>query len=142
MKEIIVTSTGEKLPPADLEMAITEDPLFEQVMVVGESRPYVAALAVLNGPAWREFAEALEIDPFRPGALEDEKVQRAVLERLQARLEAFPSYARVRAVWLTLEPWTTDSGLITPTLKLKRQRVEQSFSAQIDTLYAGRSRSA
>lgn len=142
MKEIIVTSTGEKLSPADLELAITEDPLFEQVMVVGEARPYVAALAVLNGPAWREFAQELQVDPFRPGALEDDKVRKAILARLQVRLEAFPSYARVRAVWLTLEPWTADSGLITPTLKLRRQRVEQSFSAQVDALYAEHARPA
>ena len=48
IKDIIVTSTGEKVSPVDLEQAIEADPLFEQVMVLGEQRPFIAALAVVN----------------------------------------------------------------------------------------------
>lgn len=136
MKEIMVTSTGEKVPPADLELAILEDPLFEQAIVVGEAKPYVGALAVLNAQAWRELAAQLHVDADRPGVLKDAAVRQAVLERMQARLSSFPSYARVRDVWLTLEPWTVESGLITPTLKLKRKRVLQQFAPQVDALYA------
>jgi long-chain acyl-CoA synthetase len=49
LKEILVLSTAEKIAPGDLEMAITADPLFDQAMVVGEGRPYLGALVVLNG---------------------------------------------------------------------------------------------
>src|SRR5258707_570633 len=52
LKDIIVTSTGEKIAPADLETAIASDPMFEQVMVLGEQRPYLAALVVLNATRW------------------------------------------------------------------------------------------
>lgn len=138
MKEILVTSTGEKVPPADLEMAVMEDPLFEQVLVVGESRPFVGALAVLNAQSWAELATRLGLDAARPGALAEPAVRDEVLRRIDERLKPFPSYARVRDVWLTLEPWTVDSGLITPTLKLKRRRLEQHFAAQVEQLYGRR----
>ena len=53
IKDIIVTSTGEKIAPVDLETAIVSDPLFEQAMVIGEQRPFLAALVVLNAEEWR-----------------------------------------------------------------------------------------
>ncbi|MEJ8835797.1 AMP-dependent synthetase/ligase [Ramlibacter sp. AN1133] len=138
IKEILVTSTGEKVPPADLEMAIAEDPLFEQVMVLGEARPYVAALVVLNRETWRALAASLQVDADSAEALQQPEVRRAVLGRLEERVASFPSYARVRQVWLTLEPWTTDEGLITPTLKLRRSALQERFAATIATLYEAR----
>jgi long-chain acyl-CoA synthetase len=138
LKEILVTSTGEKLPPADIELAITEDPLFEQVLVLGEGRPFVSALAVLNREGWTALARQLALDPDDPGAPQREEVQRAAIERIQPRLASFPSYARIRGVWLTLDAWTTDNGLITPTMKLRRKQLEQRFAAQIERIYAGR----
>jgi long-chain acyl-CoA synthetase len=52
-------------------------------------------------------------------------------------LQGFPGHARVRRVWLTLEPWTIENGLITPTMKLKRPRLEARFAREIAELYAG-----
>jgi long-chain acyl-CoA synthetase len=134
IKDILVTSTGEKVPPADLELAITEDPLFEQVFVMGEGKPFVAALAVLNRDAWNALAQAHGLPA---DALHVPETKQAVLERLQPRLAPFPSYARVRQVWLSLEPWTTDNGLITPTMKLRRRQLEQRFAREIEAIYAG-----
>ena len=135
-KEILVTSTGEKVPPADLEMALLEDPLFDQALVVGEGKPYVAAVIVLDQGAWREFAEGLSVDPDDTSSLSESGVVKAALRRAQDRLNSFPSYARVRAVYLTLEPWTVDNGLMTPTMKLKRQKIVERFAEAIHQLYA------
>jgi long-chain acyl-CoA synthetase len=138
LKEILVTSTGEKVPPADIELAITEDPLFEQAMVLGEGRPFVSALLVLSADGWKELASDLRIDPADREAVHRPEVHEAVLEHLRARLAAFPSYARVRGVWLTLDPWTVDNGLITPTMKLRRKQLEQRFAEEIRQIYAAR----
>ncbi|MDE2605349.1 MAG: long-chain fatty acid--CoA ligase [Burkholderiales bacterium] len=135
LKEILVTSTGEKVPPSDLELAIVEDPLFEQVMVLGEGRPFVAALAVLNREAWEELAQGLGLDTATPETLLHPQAREAVLQRLQPRLAPFPAYARVRQVWLTLEPWTTDNGLVTPTMKLRRRQLAERFAREIEALY-------
>lgn len=137
LKDILVTSTGEKIPPADMEMALTLDPLFDQALVVGEGRPYLVALLVLNPEAWGMFAASLQLDPENPESLNAPESSRAVLSKAQARLQTFPGYARVRAVHLTLEPWTIDDGLITPTLKVKRAVLEKQLAEVIDGLYSG-----
>lgn len=136
LKDIIVTSTGEKIPPADLEMTITEDPLFFQAMVVGEGKPYLAALIVLDRNLWREFAEELFLDPDDQLSLRSQYVVKAVLTKLEKLLEAFPSYARIRAVYLTCEAWTFKEGLVTSLMKLRRQEIEKRFSEEIASLYA------
>jgi long-chain acyl-CoA synthetase len=138
LKDILVLSTAEKVSPTDLELAIGEDPLFEQVMVVGEGMPYVAALLVLNADTWRDVAASLGVDPHDPRSLSASIVSSAVLRRIGERLAPFPVHARVRSVWLTLEPWTTEDGLITPTLKIKRQELEARFAREIAQLFPDR----
>ena len=135
LKEILVLSTAEKVAPADLELAIAGDPLFEQAMVVGEGMPYVAALAVLNADAWRALARSLRVDPRGPRSLAAPAVAAAALERIDACLAPFPSHARVRRVWLTLQPWTIEDGLITPTLKIRRPELEKRFAREIERLF-------
>ena len=137
LKEILVMSTGEKVPPGDLELAITGHPLFDQAMVVGEGKPYLAALIVLSAEGWRDFARSLEVDSGDSKTLEAQRVLQAVCERVGALLSGFPVHARVRKVWLTLDPWTIENGLVTPTLKLKRTQLELRFADVIRALYAG-----
>lgn len=61
LKEIIVTSTGEKIAPADLELAITADPLFEMAYVVGDNRPFIVCIVVLNPALWTQLAASLQL---------------------------------------------------------------------------------
>ena len=137
IKEIIVLANGEKVPPADMELAIALDPLFEQVLVLGEARPYLTAIAVANGEHWREFLAGLDVDPDDPAALKDKFVERAALARMSQRLHEFPGYAQIRRLTLVLEPWTVDNGLLTPTMKMKRARIVEHFAAEIEAMYAG-----
>jgi long-chain acyl-CoA synthetase len=142
LKEILVTSTGEKVPPADMEMALTMDPLFEQTMVVGEARPHLAALLVLAPEPWRRLASGLGLDPADPRALADPRAVEVSLARVADRLRAFPGYAQIRAVHLSLAPWTVENGLVTPTMKLKRPELETRFATVIDALYERQPRTA
>ncbi|HSV82097.1 MAG TPA: AMP-dependent synthetase/ligase [Ramlibacter sp.] len=136
-KDILVTSNGEKVPPADLERAITGDPLFEQAMVVGDGRPYLVALAVLNRQGWQALARQLGVPWDAPAALQRPEVRHALLRHAQARLHGFPACAQVRAVWATLEPWTRAEGLLTPTLKIRRAQLVQRFAPALEEIYAG-----
>jgi len=135
IKEIIVTSTGEKVPPGDLELAITSDPLFEQVFVVGEQRPFIACVAVVQRDEWRRLAEELGLDPDDAASLSHPDAQKAALARIEHVTSSFARYAVPRAVTLTLEPWTIDNTFMTPTLKLKRNNLMGHFGAQIELLY-------
>ena len=135
IKEIIVTSTGEKVPPADLEQAIEACHLVSQAMVIGENRPYIAALVVLNPEQWRTLAAELQLDPSDPSSLQTRTARQAVLRRVKDAAKGFPNYAVPRQVRLYLDPWTIENGLLTPTLKLKRGPLRARFADDIDRLY-------
>ncbi|MEW8031205.1 MAG: long-chain fatty acid--CoA ligase [Candidatus Thiodiazotropha endolucinida] len=135
IKDILVLSNGEKIPPADMEMAITLDPLIEQIMVVGEGKPYLGALVVLNPDLWNGLADEYGLDPSRSSSLEHERLQSALLKRIRLALRDFPGYAKIRRVALLLEPWSIENGLMTPTMKIKRQKVLAHCKQQVETLY-------
>ena len=139
LKEIIVLANGEKVPPADMEMAIALDTLFEQVMVIGDGRPFLSALLVLNPEQWELVASDLKLDPGDPEAPGSEAFEKLVFDRIAAQLVEFPGYAVIHRVTCTLEPWTIENELITPTLKLKRNRIMAHFAADIDRMYEGHS---
>ncbi|MEW5965440.1 MAG: long-chain fatty acid--CoA ligase [Pseudomonadota bacterium] len=136
IKDVIVLSNGEKVPPGDMESAILLDPLFEQVMIVGEGKPCLAALVVLNEEHWRSFAAHLHVDPAQPESLRDPRVVKALAKHVAHQLKHFPGYAQVRRLHLELKPWTVDDGLLTPTLKVKRREVHERYRAQVEALYA------
>lgn len=135
IKEIIVTSTGEKVPPADLESAITSDRLFSQCMVVGDDRPFIAAVAVVNPDEFKTVCGELGLDPTKPESLQDPAFRKAALKRIKTSTAGFPNCGVPRQVHCTLDAWTIDNGLLTPTLKMKRNLIRQRYTAEINALY-------
>ncbi len=135
LKEIIVTSTGEKVPPGAVEAALTMAPLFDQAMAVGEGQPYLTAVLVLAEAPWRELAQQLGVDADDPAALHAPNVLAAAQAIGDAQLEDFPRPAQVHGLHLTRTPWTTENGLMTPTMKLKRDALLAAFADAIDGLY-------
>lgn len=137
LKEIIVMSNGEKISPADMEQAILRDRLFDLVMVHGEGRPYLTALAVVNPAGWAHLAQVIGVRADIPESLHDPRIEQQVLQRIADQTKEFPGYAMVRRVLLLTEPWSVDNGLLTPTLKVKRGSVVERFAKEIDQLYQG-----
>jgi len=135
IKDILILSNGEKVPPSDMELAIALDPVVEQVMVVGEGRSYLSAVVVLSGDHWPGLAQGCGVDPMDESSLHHQKVISTVLKRIKLSLKDFPGYAKIRRVSLTLDPWTVDNGLLTPTLKVKRPKVIDQFSVEIESMY-------
>ena len=110
VKDIIVTSTGEKIAPVDLETAIMSDPLFEQAMVIGEGRPYVAALVVLNREDWQRTAARLG----EAGSPPSRQRQEVLLQRIAEAVQGFLAAALLR---LPLRRLASAQGLATKTLQ-------------------------
>ena len=135
IKEIIVTSTGEKVPPGDLELAMLADPLLEQTFVVGENRPFIACVAVLKADEWQRLAADLGLPAQDAASLNHPSVHRAVLARIEKNTASFARYAVPRAVHCTLEPWTIENTFMTPTLKLKRNNLMAHFAEAIEGMY-------
>jgi len=136
IKDIIVLGNGEKVPPADMEMAIQMDPLFDQVMIIGEGRPFLSALVVLNRELWPDVARELDVDPESDEDLNSRFVERSLLTRVQRQLRDFPGYARIRRLTPLFESWTVDDGLLTPTLKMKRERIAATLKDKVEAMYA------
>ncbi len=134
LKEIIVLSNGEKVALTDLEMAIAMDPLFEYNVVIGEGRPFLSMIGVLNGPLWEELAEQLGVSP-NPESLNLPEVRQAVLARTEKLLSRFPGFVFIKEVALSLAPWTVENGLLTPTLKLKRTAIEKHMEHELKKIY-------
>ncbi|RUM93736.1 MAG: long-chain fatty acid--CoA ligase [Thiothrix sp.] len=139
IKEIIILGNGEKVPPADMEMAILMDPLIEQVMIIGEARAFLTALVVLAPEKWIRISETLGVKATNKNSLKEKFVEKAILARIAKQIEAFPGYATIRRAHLSLEPWTIDNGLLTPTLKIKRPQISMRYQEEIEALYANRS---
>lgn len=138
LKDIIVTSTGEKIPPADMEAAILRDPIFEQAMVVGEGRSYLSALVVLSQRGLQTIAELCHLPPDPYQLTNQKQVEEILLARIAQQIHEFPGYAKIFKVALIPELWSVVNEMLTPTLKLKRSKIAQRYNTEIENLYIKR----
>ena len=134
LKEIIILSNGEKISLSAMEMAIGMDPLFEFNVVIGEGRPFLSLVVVLNRTLWEQLAEQLGVSPG-PESLNLPEVHSAILARTEKLLSRFPGFVFIKDVSLSLSPWTVENGLLTPTLKLRRAAIEKHMKNEIERIY-------
>jgi len=137
LKEILVLSTGEKVPPADIEQALAACGFLEQVIVVGDGRPFLTALIVPKPDTLSGMAQALNLSIDDSALADHPAICRHILEQLQPRLHHFPGYARLGGIALLDEAMSVENGLLTPTLKLKRDVILKRYQDKVDALYAG-----
>ena len=105
------------------------------MFVVGDNRPFITCVVVVNAAEWKRLAASLALDANSPAALHKPVVRMAGLARIETQTRTFVRYAMPRAVYLTLEPWTIENTLMTPTLKLKRNNLMARFTREIDAMY-------
>ena len=117
-KDILVTAGGKNVAPQNLENALKMSPLISQALVVGDRRPYVAALITLEAGVPRDNAE--------------EQI-RTVVDDVNRDLSRFEQIKRFA---ILPRDFSGDEGEITPTLKLKRRVCQEHFAAEIEQLYA------
>ncbi len=136
-KELIITSGGKNISPANLEALLKQHPLIGQAAAIGDRRPYVAALIVLDqevAPVWARKAGIpfTSIADLATHPAVQAEIQKAVDEtnRHVSQVEAIK-----RFIILPVE-WTPESEELTPTLKLKRRIVSQKYAPQIEEMYA------
>ncbi len=117
-KDIIVTAGGKNVAPQNLENALKTSPIVSQALVIGDRRPYVAALVTLEADAVHDGAE--------------EKIQ-ALVDEVNRDLSR---YEQIKRFAILPRDFAIEEGELTPTLKLKRRTCEEHFAAEIDALYA------
>ncbi|MER6161289.1 AMP-dependent synthetase/ligase [Streptomyces sp. NPDC001868] len=135
-KEILVTSGGKSVSPAILEERVRDHPLVAQCIVVGNDRPYIAALVTLDSEAvehWLQMHGKARLSPaelVRDPELETE-VRRAVVaaNTLVSQAES------IRTFRILAHQFTEEHGLLTPSLKLKRKAIEKAYETEVEALY-------
>ena len=136
IKEIVVTSTGEKISPVDLEFAIQEDHIFDQVMIVGEARPYITALVVVNDTLFTQLCEEVGVDPKADDYNNNRDLRARLVKRIRHAAKHFPQYGVPRNIYILREHWTPENGLLTPTMKMRRRQILERFADEVESLYA------
>jgi long-chain acyl-CoA synthetase len=135
-KELIVTAAGKNVAPAPLEDRLRAHPLISQAVVVGDQRPFVAAMIAVDQEALREWAADQDME----GAEAAELLQHELLrEHLQGAVDdanrSVSKAESIRAFAILPRDLTVDSGELTPTLKVRRAIVIKSYGAVVDELY-------
>ncbi len=136
-KEIIVSSNGKKIYPSRIEVLFKLEPLVNQVLLIGDRLPYLAALITVNPQA----AEQLHGVPTGIGLAEAAShpaVQAEVKRVVQKVNRQLASFEQIRKFKILDRDFSMEAGEITPTMKLRRGRVLDNFRSEISELYAGR----
>ena len=136
IKEILVLSNGEKVPPTDIEMAITKDPMFEQALLVGEGKSFLSVITVLNMHEWNDLAASMGIGATDEN-LNHPHVCNKILDRIRMQITDFPGYAKIFRVLNTNTVWTIENGMLTPTLKVRRKQILEKYEEPLHELYKG-----
>jgi long-chain acyl-CoA synthetase len=138
-KELIITAGGKNVSPANLEAELKMIPLVGQACAIGEQRPFVSALVVLDPDAAAAWARAhgLEGDAASMAALaQNPEVVAEIEAGLTEVMSRFNNAEAVKKVKVLAEEWLPDSDLLTPTSKLKRRGILAKFADEIEELYA------
>lgn len=136
-KELIITAGGKNLSPANLEAALKTVPLIGQAAVIGDNRPFVSALVVIDAevaPGWAA-QNGIEFTTLEEFAQRDD-VAKAIDDGVAEAMSGFNNAESVKRVRILTEEWMPDSDLLTPTSKLKRRGVNARFAAEIEAIYA------
>lgn len=135
-KELIITAGGKNISPANLEAALKMVPLIGQAAAIGDQRPFVSALVVLDGDEARAFAKREGIEHSSLADLVDHpKVIAAMAEGIERVMSDFNNAERVKK-WVVLhEEWLPDSEELTPTSKLKRRGIHAKYEVHIESMY-------
>src|SRR5688500_5337268 len=130
-KELIITAGGKNISPANIEAALKVSPLIGQAAVIGDKRPFISALIVLDpevAPTWAK-QHGIEVDTLAEIAQHPE-VRAAVQAAVDEANQRFSNVERVKKFTILSEEWLPDSEELTPTMKLKRRGVNQKYAAE------------
>jgi long-chain acyl-CoA synthetase len=134
-KDLLVTSGGKNVAPQPLESALAAEPLISNAVVVGDRRPYVAALLALDEDALREWARARG-SPWDAVVLVGSEELRSELQAVVDRAnEGRSRPEQVKRFAILPRDLSTDAGELTPTLKVRRRVVAEHFAEEIEALY-------
>jgi long-chain acyl-CoA synthetase len=135
-KELIITSGGKNIAPTKVEGLLRAHPLIGQAVAIGDQRPFVTALLVLDDESAPLWAKAKGLESVELSALATDPAVLAELDAAVAQANSVLSKVeQVKKYEILDQAWTPESGELTPTLKLRRRVITERYSTTIDALY-------
>jgi len=127
VKEIFKTSKGEYVAPAPIENSLNAHPLVEMSMVSGLGQPAAYAMVVLGE----------EVRPKLKDAAFKKDVEAQLAQLLKDVNADLVSHEKLQMIVVAQQPWTIENGFLTPTMKIRRARIEGDVTAKVDGWYSG-----
>jgi len=135
-KDIIVTAGGKNVAPQPIENSLKTNPYISNAMVIGDRRKFISALIIPNFEKLEEYAKHNNLDYRDVGDLiKIEAVMNFMQSEVERATSGLSSYERVKKIALLNRDFEIEKGEITPTLKVKRNIIEQKYKDLIDALY-------
>ncbi|WP_327352112.1 AMP-dependent synthetase/ligase [Streptomyces sp. NBC_01304] len=135
-KEIIVTSGGKSVSPSQLEERVRDHPLVAQCIVVGNDRPYIAALVTLDADSVEHWLNMRGKPTLAPADLVRDPDLETEIRRAVVAANTLVSQAEsIRTFRILAHQFSEEHGLLTPSLKLKRKAIEQAYDTEVEALY-------
>lgn len=141
-KDVIVTSGGKSVAPAALEERLRVHPLIHQAVVVGDNRPCVGALITLDPEFVAHWRGALFTRGDTPGrdAREENALRQEIARAVAAANSTVSRSESIRVFRVLPEPFDVANGLLTPSMKLRRDAIARRYAVEIDAMYQSASR--
>ncbi|WP_344016610.1 AMP-dependent synthetase/ligase [Streptomyces thermospinosisporus] len=141
-KDIIITSSGKSVAPAALEQRLRMHPLVHQAVVVGDNRPCVGALITLDPEFVAHWRAALSLPGDAPTreAREENALREEIGRAVAAANSSVSRSESIRVFRVLPEPFEVSNGLLTPSMKLRRDEIVRRYALEIDAMYQSRSR--
>ncbi|MFA3873565.1 long-chain fatty acid--CoA ligase [Streptomyces sp. MMCC 100] len=140
-KDVIITSGGKSVAPAALEQRLRMHPLVHQAVVVGDNRPCVGALITLDPEFLAHWRAALALPGDAPAreAREENALREEIGRAVAAANSAVSRSESIRVFRVLPAPFDVAGGLLTPSMKLRRDEIVRTYSLEIDAMYEARS---
>ncbi|MET9872539.1 long-chain fatty acid--CoA ligase, partial [Streptomyces sp. NPDC006386] len=139
-KDIIITSSGKSVAPLALEQRLRMHPLIHQAVVVGDDRPCVGALITLDPEFLAHWRAALALQGEMREAREENALREEVARAVAAANSAVSRSESIRVFRVLPEPFDVSNGLLTPSMKLRRDEIVRHYASEIDAMYQSRRR--
>jgi long-chain acyl-CoA synthetase len=134
-KEIIITAGGKNIAPSNLENMLKQKPLIGQACIIGDKRPFVSALIVLDAETAMPWAQQQQLSTDMTALATHPKVLAEIQAYVEEVNQHLNNVERIKKFTVLPTDWTVDSGELTPTMKMKRKVVNQRYADVIEQMY-------
>lgn len=135
IKELLKTSTGKYVCPSPIELEISRHPVIEQALVIANNRKFASAVVWLNPEGARRLLKFQKEEFSIEKALQSGRIREAINRHITRVNKKLNHWEQIRKWTLIGDELTVESGLLTPTLKIRRKVAEEHYSAQIEAMY-------